>query len=330
MGGIMSEEQVELSVVQKAGRAISEFVNTSNYQKRVKIYVLRTKESPTEIYELEADDEVKTSILKILTEQFDRKSFLEKTVVEYDPVIQKNDTHKLIKANAFISVEEAVANLVHKSNLSHTLDDLDENSFSDYMVEFKYNENTYMALGSFASVSRTKKFGWFGNLTDNKLKSLDKDGVVGLNSRIDSLIVGDEIQIYGVQGFERVFELKKVFTDEAKKTLSKENVKKYISAEVLARLSENINNGGRLARRLAKLRNDEERLDAFFNNIDKIARIVGNVNHPNFKKMPDVTYDSVNKVLSVPTGKEEQLINVLSDSGYIAEVSGYKGWDSGR
>lgn len=43
-----------------------------------------------------------------------------------------------------------------------------------------------------------------------------------------------------------------------------------------------------------------------------------------------MTYDKVNKIVSVPAGKEEQLLNVISDANYQAEVSGHKGYDESR
>ncbi|MDR3240592.1 MAG: DUF4868 domain-containing protein [Lactobacillaceae bacterium] len=310
---------------------INKFVETLNYQQNVKLYLLRTRAAPTEIYQIQANDDVKSTVMEIIQSQYDSRRFQDKPIAEYDPVIEKNDTHKIISASQYPTIQEIVKALIDKNELNQTTAGKSETEFSDYMVEFEMEGERYTAIGSFGTVLKTQKFKWFGNLTDNKLKKLDKNGMVGLNSKIDSLIIGDAtILIHGVQGFERVFELKALFSKEAKKTLNTTDFQKYISQDVLTRLESQTNNGGRLARRLTKLRNNQTRLDDFFKNINKVSEIVGNKDHPNFKKFADVIYDTKNKILSVPNGKEEQMLNVLSDANYSAQVSGHIGYDESR
>lgn len=295
------------------------------------LYLLNTRSNPTEIYKVETDEGIKETLFDIINSQYDSKRFQDKTIEEYDPVMMKRDTHQHLLANQYDSIWDVVKLLIDKPLINHTTNGILVGHFSDYMVEFTIDDEIYHAIGSFASVARMKKFGVFGNLSDNRLKSLKKDGVVGLNGQIDALVIGKhDILIHGAQGFERVFELKKLFSDEARKTLDSRNFKKHITKEVLENFDKSVNNGGRIARRLTKLRNNESRLDDFFTNIDKLSEIVGNSKHKNFKKFDSVMYDSQSQKLAVPACKEEQLLNIITDANYRAEVSGHIGYDEGR
>lgn len=231
-----NKERISINLA-KLSQKITQFISTSGFEMKVKLFLLKTRATPTEIYQIQADDSVKSEMMLIVQEQYDSSQFQQKEVVEYDPVIEKNDTHKVIQANEYQSIQTAVENLIKKEKLNQTTNGVDEKQFSDYIIEFEIDNKKYSAIGSFSTVSKMKKFGWFGNLTDNKLKSLDKDGVVGLNGKIDSLIIGNEtILVHGVQGFERVFELSKLFSSEAKKTLSSVNFAKHINQTILANL----------------------------------------------------------------------------------------------
>lgn len=302
-----------------------------DFDQYVKVFLLRKKSDQTEIYKLQADKEVKHSLMMIIQDQYDSRKFQDMGIHHYDPVFTKTDVHHLLDTKKYKSIGSIVNHLVEKAHLNHTTKGIHEKHFTDYMLEFTIEGTVYQAFGSFTSISKMAKCGWFGNLTNDKLKSLDKDGIVGINSRIDTLVIGSEdILIHGIQGFERVFELKKLFATEAAKTLAEPVFQKHIHEDVFSQLKNKIANGGRIARRLSKLRNDKKRLSDFFLNIEKLANIVGNQNHKNIQKFADVDYDKVSKKLFVPEGKEEQLLNVIADGNYLAEVSGHTGYDEGR
>ncbi|WP_261806794.1 DUF4868 domain-containing protein [Lapidilactobacillus luobeiensis] len=312
-------------------RTFNSFVKQDTFDQNISLYLLNTRSDPTEIYQIEADSNIKTRIFSIITDQYDSRRFQEKEITDYDPVVTKNDTHQQLLATQYDSVWSVVSALTNKPELNHTSKGVPEERFSDYMVEFSINGVIYHAIGSFSSISKMRKIGIFANFNNNKLKQLKKDGFVGLNSRIDTLEIGGQnILIHGSQGFERVFELKKLFSKEAKRTLESENFIGHVTKESLDNMGKTVTNGGRIARRLTKLRNDESRLNDFFVHIDKVNDIVGNQNYKNFKKFDSVAYDSKTKKLSVPAGKEEQLLNIISDGNYRAEVSGHVGYDEGR
>ena len=309
----------------------NEFSKRPDFDEYMSLYLLNTRSDPTAIYEVETDKEIKETLFDIISSQYDSKRFQDKVIEAYDPVMMKSDTHQHLLANQYDSIWTVVNLLINKSQINHTSKGVLVEHFSDYMVEFSIDSETYHAFGSVASVAKMKKFGVFGNLTNNKLKSINKDGVVGLNRQIDVLVIGkQDILIHGSQGFERVFELKNLFSEEAKQTLNSSDFRKYITKDVLDNLRKIVDNGGRIARRLTKLRNDEERLEDFFANIDKLTQIVGNPQHKNFKKFDAVTYEPKSQKLSVPAGKEEQLLNIITDANYRAEVSGHIGYDEGR
>lgn len=307
------------------------FMQQANFEEKVAVYLLRTRATPTQVIKLEADNSVKNQLFHLICAQYHRPNFQEKSIVPYDPVVEKNETHKLIYADSYEVVQQTVAEILDENHILHSTNGWDESQFSDYMIQFVIDGIKYSAIGGFSTVKKIKKLGVFGNLTDNRLKNVSKEGIVGLNGEIHSVIIdSSEILVHGVQGFERVFELKKVFSSEAKRTLDEPYFKKYVSGDVIDQLIQHVGTGGRMARRLTKLRNDPSRNTDFFRHMSTVKKILANPNHPNKGKFPDVIIDVKTGMLYVPRGKEEQLINLISDGSYIAEVSEHAGYDEAR
>ncbi|NMM93118.1 Kiwa anti-phage protein KwaB-like domain-containing protein [Bifidobacterium oedipodis] len=297
---------------------------------KTSLFFLRNDDGALYRYEIQTDDNVKNTLLENLGNQLCSNSFLRNELCDYDIVSHSKGSIGIIDLDNDEAIKAIVDSLTDEESVSHTTSGMDETAFSDYVVEIGGDEHFYQAIGSITTTSKLKKFGFFGNLNDNKLKSIDED-VIGLNQFVDTFVIDRKLlMVIGTQGFERVFGMKERFAEKATEALSAPTILSHIEGETLKQISAKTESGGRIARRIAKIMQDEKRLEDFFANREKYKAILENESHPYAKKFIGVHFDPVTGKLCSDYGKEENLINFISDACYMAEVSGHQGYDGAR
>ncbi|HEM5142613.1 TPA: hypothetical protein U1272_002069, partial [Streptococcus suis] len=153
----------------------------------------------------------------------------------------------------------------------------------------------------------------------------------GFSKKIELLVVDDKyILINQAEAkFESVFKMNALFSGQATKILEdNEKIKSIFSDTTRNKLIDKVKSGKRMATRLIKITSDIDRFNKTVDNIKKIEEIIKDDTHTFYDKVKDVVY--FEGQLTVPDGKEVQLLNAISDAFYHAIFSETDNVDESR
>lgn len=302
-----------------------------SFEQKIEIFLLVVKKKENEIYKQESDNKTKRVLFESLKSELEKSRFKNREVMAYDAVLSKKNTHELVNVGDYENIATKLEEFNDENKYLTSTHGMNEKKFHMYMISLKTDNHNYKVFGNFSNVLELKKKYIFGNFSDSKIQFSDSDSIVGFSKKIELLVVDDEyILINQAEAkFESVFNMNALFSDKATKILEdNEKIKSVFSTETVAKLTEKVRSGKRMATRLIKITSDTERFNKTIDNIQKIEEIITVNTHPFYDKVKDITYS--NGKLSVPDGKEVQLLNAISDAFYHAIFSETDNVDESR
>lgn len=307
---------------------INAVYETEEFIKRTEIFLIKLDKKVSEIYKQDSGDDSKKLLLDALIEKLNESRFKKREVVYYDAVTNKKNTHELVKVDDYPNINEKLKEF--NNSLSSTKG-LKEDKFRLYAMTLKTNKHNYKIIGSFANTFALKKKFLIGNFSDSKIKLNQRNDIIGFNKKIELFVIDDKyILINQAESkFESLFKMNILFSNQATQILREnDRIKEIFDIKTCDKLSKKVELGKRMATRLIKIVSDTDRFNKTIDNIDKIKDIIDNNNHKFHEKVKDVNYR--NGKLSVPDGKEVQLLDAISDAFYQAVISETENVDETR
>ncbi|WP_159561626.1 hypothetical protein [Streptococcus halichoeri] len=307
------------------------FDQQQSFEQKIEIFLLVVKKKENEIYKQESDNKTKRVLFESLKSELEKSKFKNREVMAYDAVLSKKNTHELVNVGDYENIATKLEEFNDENKYLTSTHGMNEKKFHMYMISLKADNHYYKVFGNFSNVLELKKKFIFGNFSDSRIEFSDSDSIVGFSKKIELLVVDDKyILINQAEAkFESVFKMNTLFSDQATKILEdNEKIKSIFSTEMVAKLTEKVKSGKRIATRLIKITSNSDRFDKTIDNIHKIEEIIKNNKHAFYDKVKDVTYS--NGKLSVPDGKEVQLLNAISDAFYHAIFSETDNIDESR
>lgn len=296
-----------------------------------RVLLIRNTKKNTEIYKQEANDSTKKVIFESVCYNLNRTDFRDRTIIEYDAINSQKNTHELVHIDKYKNVLEQVKLFDDEAQYLSSTKGLKETNFQFYLVTFKSLRHTYRVISKFSNVLEMSKKFLVGNFTDNKITFNNHNEVFGLNKKIEMFIIDDTYLVINQAeaSFENIFKMQSVFTNGATKILNEnDGIKSIIHIESMNLLKDKVKDGKRIARRLIKIVEDEDRFKQTVENMDRIQEILSDSKSEFYEKIKDVEYKDGK--LSVTPGNEDQLVFALSDAFYQAFISQTKNIDGSR
>ena len=315
---------------------ISSFDDVTDYQSKIKMFLLKTTKNKTDIYKQEAEDKTKKIIFEAIKTSIQESRFKNRETMGYDPVISKHNVHEVVTISDYSNISDMLNKFDDESEWLTNTKGLNESKFQYWMVSIQNGDKNYKVIGNFSNVLELQKkylFGFIsmGNFDDSTIKFADENNVFGFNKKIELVIVDNEFIVINAaeSKFENIFKMDKLFSEKAIKVLNEnESIQQVFSADTRTKLIDKSKNGKRLATRLIKIVSDKETFSKTIENINKLEEIIQNPEHKFFKQVKDVVLQKGQ--LSVKDGQEIQLINAISDAWVEPVISGVQRQDEAR
>lgn len=307
------------------------FDSYRNFEQNISLFLIALNKKETQIYKQESDDNTKNILFNSLKLGLEESSFKNREVINYDVITSKKNSHELVTVSDYPNIARKLDELNDENKHLTSNSGMDETNFRYYMVSLKTAKHSYKIFGNFDNIFKLKKKFLFGNLTNSKVKLSNSNNVVGFNKKISLLVIDDQYILINQATlmFESIFRMDTLFCSQAINILENNTkIRSVISDETLDNLFEKIKTGKRIAARFIKVTEDSERLKKTIDNIYRIEEIIDDENHIFHDKVKDVVYSDGK--LSIPKGKEGQLLNAISDAFYHAVFSETDNVDGSR
>ena len=302
-----------------------------SFEQKIEIFLLVVKKKENEIYKQESDNRTKRVLFESLKSELEKSRFKNREVMAYDAVFSKKNTHELVNVGDYENIATKLEEFNDENNYLTSTHGMNEKKFHMYMISLKTDNHKYKVFGNFSNVLELKKKFIIGNFSDSRIEFSDSNNIVGFSKKIELLVVDDKyILINQAEAkFESVFKMNALFSGQATKILEdNEKIKSIFSDTTRNKLIDKVKSGKRMATRLIKITSDIDRFNKTVDNIKKIEEIIKDDTHAFYDKVKDVVY--FEGQLTVPDGKEVQLLNAISDAFYHAIFSETDNVDKSR
>ncbi|HEM4953454.1 TPA: hypothetical protein U1151_001607 [Streptococcus suis] len=302
-----------------------------SFEQKIEIFLLVVKKKENEIYKQESDNRTKRVLFESLKSELEKSRFKNREVMAYDAVFSKKNTHELVNVGDYENIATKLEEFNDENKYLTSTHGMNEKKFHMYMISLKTDNHNYKIFGNFSNVLELKKKFIFGNFSDSRIEFSDSNNIVGFSKKIELLVVDDKyILINQAEAkFESVFKMNALFSGQATKILEdNEKIKSIFSDTTRNKLIDKVKSGKRMATRLIKITSDIDRFNKTVDNIKKIEEIIKDDTHTFYDKVKDVVY--FEGQLTVPDGKEVQLLNAISDAFYHAIFSETDNVDESR
>ncbi|MCQ9225808.1 hypothetical protein [Streptococcus suis] len=302
-----------------------------SFEQKIEIFLLVVKKKENEIYKQESDNRTKRVLFESLKSELEKSRFKNREVMAYDAVFSKKNTHELVNVGDYENIAIKLEEFNDENKYLTSTHGMNEKKFHMYMISLKTDNHNYKVFGNFSNVLELKKKFIFGNFSDSRIEFSDSNNIVGFSKKIELLVVDDKyILINQAEAkFESVFKMNALFSGQATKILEdNEKIKSIFSDTTRNKLIDKVKSGKRMATRLIKITSDIDRFNKTVDNIKKIEEIIKDDTHTFYDKVKDVVY--FEGQLTVPDGKEVQLLNAISDAFYHAIFSETDNVDESR
>ncbi|MBA3926114.1 Kiwa anti-phage protein KwaB-like domain-containing protein [Listeria rustica] len=309
---------VELYLMENdSGKRVYYFVDTGSVQE--------------EVFEM-----VMQSLRRLKTKQVDQQP--------YD-LISVNGIHYTLALSGEENDYDEVSNVckiicdytneTDESSIMKDLTDINLKNVKAYLVKVKLKGRTYIFGSEVSSLAKIKRTGFLANLSDHKLKRLERDDVVGFNSEVGIIVDTDNVLIIKPQLFETLFDIDVVIEKKAATTFKnlKEISEKFSEKDIVhIRNIEKIlvaaKANKRINKRLAKVNKEEGLINALFENIEAVWLVLES---KEFKdEFSSIEYDKESNTITITSGSIDKFLTLLCDAPYESIIGKKKRLDRAR
>ncbi|WP_436942109.1 Kiwa anti-phage protein KwaB-like domain-containing protein [Staphylococcus xylosus] len=272
-------------------------------------------------YRIEAD--VQKDLYNLVKNYFNDKRVRNRNQNKYDAVIQRRDN------KGFYLVNECDYNHVKKffNALKNTKTigsskNIKIEKFIAYIITIEYETDKFIYyLGEISALNSLNKTKFVGNITDDKLKRVDENNLVGFNEKMAMFVCDEEMIINQISIFEKLCNMHIEFDEQASQLL--ETISEYDLITNFNEFEKRIQKDSKFSRRLAKLNEQPERVVAFFKNINNVNQVLESTE---FREKFD-GIELVDGKLVYKENLTQQFISLISDSAYESIVGKQKRLD---
>lgn len=223
------------------------------------------------IYRPVTEYKVQKKLMRIFTNYFEDPKVQEKDRVDFNIMTGDNDEISLLKLNVYSRVQNLIELINDHSKHLTDMSELNLGQVSGYAVKIK-SHNDASEIIYFSTINNLKKLnnsGIMANLDNNRLKSLDKEDVFGLNPMISSYTSDDEnLLILNKSSFENIFKMREFYKEEAKPILK--FIESFKAIGNYQEFFKDVTNNSNLARRVARLSDKKARIELLLRNISRV------------------------------------------------------------
>lgn len=272
-------------------------------------------------YRIEAD--VQKGLYNLVKNYFNDKRVRNRNQNKYDAVIQRRDNKGYYLVNKFDynHVKEFFNTLKNTKTIGSSKN-IKIEKFIAYIITIEYETDKFIYyLGEISALNSLNKTKFVGNITDDKLKRVDENNLVGFNEKMAMFVYEQEMIINQISIFEKLCNMHIEFDEQASQLL--ETISEYDVITNFNEFKKRIQKDSKFSRRLAKLNEQPERVVAFFKNINNVNQVLESTEFRG-------KFDGIELVDGKLVYKEnltQQFISLISDSAYESIVGKQKRLD---
>lgn len=271
------------------------------------------------LYRPQIDKGIPSDLITFFTNAFQMKSNRDKIQEEYDVVMQHQGNNFVIVEKDKFDGTKIFWDLIEKEEYQTTMKGYSTEDFFAYGFKVKLSNDQWFAyIGELSSLSRLSKTKILGNLSDDRLKKVEKKDHIGFNKNMSMILSDDQILIKNIRIFEKFCDMDTEFIKQSKLVL--ESIKAHNAIKNIDKLEITASDDPRIARRLTKLNNDPTRVSAFFGNIKNVNKVLKDKEFSEHFK--GIKFDG--KQLEYDEKLRQQFITLIADAAYKSIVGNKK------
>ncbi|EAD2807291.1 Kiwa anti-phage protein KwaB-like domain-containing protein [Listeria monocytogenes] len=294
-------------------------------------YFVDTDTVQTEVYEM-----IEQSVARLKTKNIEQQPYdlISVSGVHYNLLLDENqDEYK--EVTTICSMIQNYTTETTETKIMKDLHSINIKNVKAYLVKIKTENETYIFASEVSSLAKVKRTGFMANLSDNQLKKLKRDDVIGFNSEVGLLANKNELLVVKPQLFETLFNIEREIEEKAEKTFSnlkvmserfsKENI---LHIRNIEKILEAASKNKRINKRLAKISKEEDLINALFENIESVWLILES---KEFKdEFSSIKYDKESNTITITSDCIDKFLTLLSDAPYESIIGKRKRLDRTR
>ncbi|PNY96192.1 DUF4868 domain-containing protein [Mammaliicoccus sciuri] len=274
-------------------------------------------------YEYKVEADVQKDLYSLVKNYFNDKRIRNRDKSKYDAVIQRKDYKGfyLVAKSDYNHVKKFFNDLKNSNSIGSSKN-VNIEKFIAYIITIEYETDKYIYyIGEISALSSLNKTKFIGNITDDKLKKIKQNNLVGFNEKMAMFIHDEEMLINQISIFEKLCNMHIEFDEQATNLLN--TISEYDVITNFEKFDKKVKKDKRFSRRLAKLNEHPERVVAFFENIEGVNEVL---NSEEFnEKFKGIVLE--NGKLVYKEELTQQFISLISDSAYESIVGKQKRLD---
>lgn len=286
-------------------------------KKSVELFLIKESDDRKKIllYKPAIEGEIQQELTAFFTNSFQMKNNRVREQEEYDVVMQHQGNNYLkVEKNKFDGTKRFWES-IEEEQYQTTLKGYNTEDFFAYGFKVKLSNNEWFAyVGELSSLSRLSKTKILGNLTDDKLKRIEKKDHIGFNKNMSMILNEDQILIKNVRIFEKCCDMNTEFIKQSKSVIN--TMEKHDAIKNIDQLKITAKDDPRIARRLTKLNNDPERVSAFFKNVNNVTKVL--TDRELSQHFKGIKFDGTQ--LEYDEKLRQQFITLIADAAYVSIV----------
>jgi len=315
--------------LKKLKNNLEDWKRQESYASNVQLALLKIENNIAILHTVESELEVQKSLFELVFKNFNTEKKVSKEIMDYDPVV--------LKDNSLFSMNISQSPFIGIKNIN-VFDDWDisvpsnykETDYLSYVIKLRglmAGEDVFF-VGKFQGIGKIqqRKYMFYGNLSEDRLKKFEEDNIFGLNSDLEFLVYRDIVIGQRKPVFEKIFGFQDIFSEKAEEAI--DVIKTFNRIQNIDNLKEKAKRDTRISRRLTKIVARRDRMEAFFNNAEKINEVLTSENLKH--KFNEVQLDPNTGEIIYTDKSAHQVLTLIADTAYKAIVSGFEDIDGSR
>lgn len=199
------------------------------------------------------------------------EQFTNKEVVNYNPTGYRDETIEKLNTSFLCDYSKVLDSF---NNPDYVETKIDPDSYSFYTISITKHDDEFPNIKIFRRVTKFKKLnskGIIARFNGNSLNKIESK-LIGIDGKIDFIIVNDNIFILSHYSIERIFNLDDQFRDKASEFLNQEGLRTGIKN--FDTFYEDCLNDGRYRKTLTKMTNENIDISKVFENRENIKKTI--------------------------------------------------------
>lgn len=221
------------------------------------------------------------------------------------------------------------------SIIKKDLKEINMKNLKSYIVRVKVGSEYLLFAAEISSLAKIKRTGFLANLDDYKLKKIEKDSVIGFNSEVGLMASEKEMLVIKPQMFESLFDIEteieqkaKITFNELTKVSQRFSDNDIVHIRNIEKILEAAKQNQRINKRLAKLSKEEGLINALFENIEAVWKVLES---EEFKdEFSSIEYNKETNTIIIESRSIDKFLTLLCDAPYESIIGRKKRLDRAR